>query len=507
MPVKKYSCEQIEKMIADLAFPEYRELMECRDIVDDCLAGQRTIKEKSKYLPPNDWQRAHKDQYESYLRRALFPGETKYALDIYSGLFSLGEPKITLPTDGKLDFIINNASVYGDTLKMVQMRLNAEQMSHGLRCMLLEVRGDGEKPFFIREYSAPKFLRSHFIDIDGESVADFILMDESTETYSLETFKNNIDYRLRILALDANGEYYQRAIHPSELNQNFSVKNPPQDGQTVYPSVFGKRFNRIPFVWCNASSLSGSSFDYPPMLSMADTELALYVAMANHSQHIYMNTQEILVFTGVTPDSIPKDAVFGCGSYLALKNAQADAKYVSTNGVGFTAEKEEIEQLKSDIEQKRLSLMSAKSHQSGTVVGLVQNSQSAPLRSIVGTSGQAITRILKYMAQWLGETQDAVDSIEYVPSQMFANPRVNLSEYIALCKSVYSGEVKMLEEDLYNMARESGYINTAMPWDVFKKKYEIEAEDRSRKNSVLPNTAGNPFVSNNGNDSTAQENN
>ena len=65
MPVKKYSCDQIEKMIADLAFPEYRELKECRDVVDDCLAGQRTIKEKCKYLPANDWQKTHDDQYRS----------------------------------------------------------------------------------------------------------------------------------------------------------------------------------------------------------------------------------------------------------------------------------------------------------------------------------------------------------------------------------------------------------------------------------------------------------
>ena len=92
MPVRKYTCDEIENMISGLAFPEYRELKECRDVVDDCLAGQRTIKEK-----------------------------TKYALDIYTGLFSLGEPKITLPSDGKLDFIIKNASVYNDSLKMVQM--------------------------------------------------------------------------------------------------------------------------------------------------------------------------------------------------------------------------------------------------------------------------------------------------------------------------------------------------------------------------------------------------
>lgn len=492
MAVKKYSCEQIENMIACLAFPEYRELKECRDVVDDCLAGQHTIKEKTKYLPPNDWQQNHTEQYHAFLRRALFPCETRYALDIYEGLFSLGSPSIRLPKSGKLDFIVNSASAYGDGLKDIQLRLNSEQMSHGLRCLLLEVRSDIDKPFFIREYSANKFLRSHFIEVDGESIADFVLVNESTSVYDTTTFNDSVRYQLRILALDENMRYYQRAISPEELNHELDIKHPPLDNRTIYPAVHGKTFNRIPFVWCGVSTISGSSFDYPPMKSLADTELALYVAMANHSQHIYMNTQEILMFSGVSPESIPKDAVFGCGSYLAFKSDKAHAQYISTNGVGYTAEKDEITQLKDSIAQKRLSLMSAKSHQSGTVVGLTQNSQSAPLRNVVNTSGNAITRLLKYMAMWLEE--DNIDDIIYVPSEQFADVRVNLSEFIALCKAVAVGEVKMLDEDLFDMARKSGYISNTRPWDVFKKMYDIESEERRKQNSILPNFNGNPFA-------------
>ena len=494
MAVKKYTCDEIESLVANFAFPEYRELVESRETVDDCLAGQNTIKSKQKYLPPNDWQAKHQEQYKAYLRRALFPGETQYALDIYDGLFSLGEPNINLVPNGKLDFIINNASVYEDTLKSVQLRLNNEQMTHGLRCLLVEVKDDIEKPFFIREYNANKFLRSHFTTIDGNSFADFILLDESTSVYDLTTFTDRTEYRLLILALDGNGNYYQRAIHPTELNASLDIKNPPDDGRTVYPAVMGRTLRRIPFVWCGVKGLSGTTFEYPPLKSLADTELALYSAMANHSQHIYMNTQEILVFTGVSPDAIPKDAVFGCGSYLAFKNSEANARYVSTNGVGFTAEKEEIQQYKDDIANKRLSLMSAKSHQSGTVVGMTQNNQSAPLRNIVNTSGEAITQILRYMAMWLGEKQEDIDAISYTPSQMFANPKVNLAEYVALCQAVYNGEVMMREEDLYNMARESGYINTNLPWNIFKKKYKIEQAERQKQNAILPKVKGNPFA-------------
>ena len=493
--VEKKDAEEIIAMIQGFAFPEYNDLQDARQLVDDCLAGQKTIKSKIKYLPPNEWQDKHRDQYMSFLRRALFPSETRYALDIYEGLFSMGEPRITLPKSGELDYIIENASIYNDSLKDVQMRLNSEQMAHGLRCMLVETREDPKRPFFIREYSADKFLRSHFKESGGESYADFILIDESSGVYNIQTKQDFIDFKLRVFALDENGYYYQRKLNIQEF-ASFDPLHPTIDKNTVYPTYQGKPFTRIPFVWCGVNSLSGSAFDYPPLQSMADTEIALYVAMANHSQHIYMNTQEILVFTGVSPDAIPKDIAFGCGSFIALKEENADAKYVSTNGVGYTAEKEEIEQLQSSIEQKRLSLMSAKTHQSGAVVGMEQNSRSAPLRSVVETSGNAITTILKYMAKWINIPQDEIDKISYEPSKEFANTKLNINEFISLCKSVMDGEVKMLEEDLFVMAKKSGYINASMTWNDFKKRYKIESQERQNAQSILPRNTGNPFANN-----------
>ncbi len=497
MQIRHNTPEELKSMIRDFAFPGYNELEECRKTVDDCLAGQRTIKAKEEYLPPNKWQKTHTDEYNAFLRRAFFPGETRYALDIYEGLFCYGSPGITLPADGAMDYLINQASTYGDGLKQIQVRLNSEQMSHGLRCLLLETTANPERPFFIQEYVASKFLRAHFTKIDGESTADFILLDESTYDYDLTQFCDVPSYKIRLLALDANGFYYQRGMSPDELKAGFDVKNPPLDERTSYPAIQGRKFRRIPFVWCGAFGLSGHTFDYPPLLSMAQMELKLYMAMAYHSQHIYMNTQEFLVFTGVGKGFNMDNITVGAGGGIAFEKPEAKAYYCSTNGVGFTAEKEEIEMLQAGIEQKRLSLMSAKSHQSGTVVGLVQNSQSAPLRQIVSISGDAITLILRYMAQWLGYSSSEIDSIVYTPSQQFANAAVNLSEFIALSKAVCDGEVKMLESDLYHLAKESGYIKDAITWEQFKQKYNIEEEARKNTRiSAVNVTSGNPFTKN-----------
>lgn len=500
----KHKHNELDREMATYAFPGYLDLVEMRELVDDCVSTLKTIEEKQKYLPPTKWQQKFPEKYTEFLFRALFPGETKYSTDIYQGLFNIGEPQITLPEDGRLDYLVNDASVTRDGLKQVQVRCNNEQMSHGLRLLLLEVRQDSAKPFFIQEYGANQYLRAHFSKtlVSGESIADVVLLNESGFVNDIQNWTYIEERRLRILALDRNMQYYQRSIMPEELG-TFDLLNPPQDDRTVYPAYLGKRFDRIPLVWCGAKSNSATHIDQPQLLSMAQTELKLFLCMAHNSQHIYMNTQESIVITGANNSFKLKDDEFVAGSVVVIPGEHAKAQYLSTNGIGFDAEEKEIERLLNAIDKQRLSLMNAKSHQSGTVVGLVQNSQSAPLRTIVSTSGNSITLILQHAARWMGYSADIVEMTRYIPSEAFANPRYNLSEYISLCKSVASGEVKMLEEDLYIMAKESHFITGKLTWEQFKEKYDIEFEERKRKQGITVQDSGNPFAgleSDNGND-------
>ena len=477
----KYSPLSIYKQVSQYAFPEYDSLLEIREQIDDCLAGLRTNGEKMKYLKPTKWQKKHPDSFNEFLYRALFPFETKYSLDIYQGLFRLGSPHVHLPES--LQYMLKNASAKGDGLKEVQVRLNTEQMSHGLRMMLLETRKDREEPFFIQEYSANKFISCHVKTENGETFPDIILLNESSIVNDMGSLSYTYDTKVRILALDGNGFYYQRQVTLPELT-NFDYDNPPADNRTKYPEYLRQRYTRIPFVWCGASTTDCEVVDVPPLLPMAQKELKLFLCMAHNSQHIFMNTQEAVVITGAPGNFKIKDDEFVAGSVVAIPGENTKVQYLSTNGVGFGAEEKEIERLQTAIEQQRLSLMSAKSHQSGTVVGLVQNSQSAPLRTIVDVSGCSITQILRHAAQWMGIPRDEQEMISYLPSTEFADPRVNLSEFISLCKAVQENSVIMLEEDLFVIAKKSGYINNDFTWEQFKSRYDLQYEERQSKNAV-----------------------
>lgn len=477
---KKYLSSDIYKEMSDIAYPEYDNLLEIREQIDDCLDGLRTNDEKSHYLKPTLWQKKHPEAFQEFLYRALFPFETRYSLDIYNGLFRLGSPNVNLPVP--LMYMLKNASAKGDGLKEIQLRLNQDQMAHGLRMMLLETRDDRNAPFYIQEYTANRFVRCRMTKKNGSVFPDIILLNESEVLNDIGALCYTPDIKIRILALDKDGFYYQRQVRKEEL-RNFDYADPPADKRTLYPQYMGKKYNFIPFVWCGASGTEGENLDVPPLLPMAQKELKLFLCMAHNSQHIFMNTQEAVVITGAPGNFKLKDNEFVAGSVVAIPGENTRVQYLSTNGVGFDAEEKEIARLQSGIEQQRLSLMSAKSHQSGTVVSLVQNSQSAPLRTIVDVSGVAITQILKHAAAWMDLPQEEKELVSYLPSQEFADPKVNLSEFISLCKAVQNNDVPMLEEDLFIIAKKSSYINSDFTWEQFKEKYDLEYEERLAKNT------------------------
>lgn len=491
------SASSFASQSAPFAYRNYLDFVEMRGMVDDCVRGIYTIDQKRSYLPQNAYRAKHPKMDQDFLERALFPGETQYALQTYDGLFSIGQPELALPEDGRMSYIAERASAMGGDMKHVQLRTNNEQMKHGLRCLLLETGGEAARPFFVQEYGADALLRIHYSEKEGDRHPDFVLLDESTTDYDVSLHEDVEVRRFLVLALDRNGDYYQRVIAPEEL-KDLDTLNPPGDGRTVYPDYLGRRFWRVPFLACGASGVTGT-IEVPPMLSMAQTEIALFKAMADHAYHIYMNTQEILCVTGADPSFADKansgEVDVGAGTLMAFRSPDTKVFYASTNGTGFTAEQQQIAQLKDDIDRKRMSLMSAKSHQSGTVVSMLAGAQTAPLRAVVDSSGVALTSLLRQMAEWMGYGEKEVSDIYYTPSQQFASASVNLSEYVSLCQAVRNGEVPMLQRQLYDMGRESGILSRTLPYERFKDLYAVERDEYLRDQVVLPQRTGDPYLS------------
>lgn len=483
---KKSKNDYINRIIGS-AMPCYLELLDYRERVDDCLQGQHTIKSKQKYLPPTQWQKEHPDEYIAYLQRATFYSLVAYAMRIYEGLCLSGSPTVLLPKDGKLDFIRYKATVHERNLHSLQYNLNREQFSHGLRCMLTVPTSDVNYPLYIQEFCANSFLCSGF-DNENHGKLRFVLLDQSMVGFNYQT--KNYDYspKLLVLGLDKNDEYYECLIDPFEW-RDFDIYNPPEE-RVKYPHLWERRFNRIPFTWCGASSLSGYNFDIPPLLDMCDLEIKLFQLDAMFSAHLFQSAQETVFFLNAPGNFDLNKVRYGTGAHNSLPK-DMDVKVISNNGVGFDAQKKYMDFIMEQIDQRRMSIMSSKSHQSGTAIGIVQNAQTSPLRTVVNTSGDAITEQLRYMAEWMGYDNDDIKKIVYTPSQDFAHADSNLSEFVSLCHAVNEGVVPMLDSDLYRMAINNGYIQSKEEWDDFKKRWQFEKDERKDDLFIAPSNRKN----------------
>ena len=146
--------------------------------------------------------------------------------------------------------------------------------------------------------------------------------------------------------------------------------------------------------------------------------------------------------------------------------------------------------VKEEISQRIMSVMSSKSHQSGTAIGIVQNAQTSPIRTIVETSAAAITDQLRLIAKWMDYTDEEVAKVSYTPSNEFAKIDTDLSAFIGLCRAVYEGAVPMLEEDLYRFAKMCGFVNSKREFAEFKKLHDKEIRQRKDDLAIMPDNQG-----------------
>ena len=481
------------------AFDGYNELCEKRRRVDDCIDGQKCIKDKTiEYLPADKWQRKHQEDYLAYLKRALFFNYTRKTLNRYVGMLDMGDPTISFSSK-EIEFLKDNATQYGDNLKALQRRINIAQLKHGLCCLLLESTGMDDLPFVIQEYSANAFLRTKFTYESGKSHIKFVLLDESGYEYDLRTKTNVMVMQMRVLGLDAKGEYYQATLRTPSEWLDFDIDNP--EGDVSYPDFHGKRMNRIPFTWAGAYSLSGSSFTEPPIMNVADAEISLYQLYADYRQVMFMTGQSPLVIQGLkgTAEEISrqmKELSVGSGAVLGLP-VGATAGYLEMAGASLQTIANEIEKIKELCTESALSIADTKSNLSGVAVQILQDSTTSPLQMINSVAGDAITEQLRYAAKWVGVSEEKVLETRYVPSRDFAKQNLSMQELAAIENS----EILTFAEKRKIFAENGVGDRDKSPEEVIQENEEYK--EKTRNESPIQIQNGNPFVNQGGSEGGA----
>lgn len=479
----------------DQKHPEYEchlpDWQQCRDTS----SGQRAVKERDGgfcYLPPTQgmwldgggpgaelfralakyskgWR-----SYQSYLSRALFIPFIRDSADMILGMIWNKDPQITLPSNKKMDWVLEKVSPKGESLLQLMRQLCYEQIILGRAGLLLDLPKtlslEDPRPY-IALYKGDSIINWDTGDHDGPGESlNLVVLDESAP--KREGFGWDVSakkYRvLQLGALDTNEVTgtYTAGTYAQELN---GLQFDPS--QMSKPNIRKRGLEFIPFSFVGAVG-NTSDVDDPPLLGLSDICLAIYRMQADYRQAMFMNCQDTLFTKGWTRKTDDPLRI-GAGGHVHSDSPEGDMKYVGTSSLGLPEMRTALENDIKMANHKAGELMDASSRarESGTALEMRIGTKTATLNSIAMANAEGIQRELKFMAQWLGMSQASIDEIKVQPNKEFASKDFAAQDFMSIVQSKLLGG-PISYQSIHKWAVDRGY--TKLTWDQMMSEIDKE---------------------------------
>lgn len=390
-----------------------------------CFKGQDYVKRlRTTYLPATrsmeiDGMGAGQlgaASYEAYLTRAVFPDYVSMAVEAYLGLLHANDATIELPA--AMEPLRDKATLYGESLQMLLMRINEEQLITGRVGLLLDMptTPNPTSPMpFIALYIADAIRNWDDASIEeGTARLNLVVLDESG--YKRDTdFQWVLNSKYRVLMLgklleneaeNAAADYQQAAFENeggiAPMYDESLMKTPLMRGQTL---------KQIPFVFINSKNIV-SDPDDPPLLGLANDCLTIYRGEADYRHSLFMQGQDTFVISGERKRSaseIEGSAAVrvGAGSLIEL-DAGGTAQYVGVNSAGIPEQRLALEADRKRSETRAAQLLDKSGVESGDALRTRVGAQTNSLTQIAKTGAMGLEKLLKIAAEWMGANPDEV---------------------------------------------------------------------------------------------------
>ena len=282
-------------------------------LINDCIAGERTIKEAgSTYLPmPNadDQSEENVKRYLQYIKRAVFYNVTKRTHAGLTALAFVEPPTITVPSG--IDFLVNDIDGGGISLQQQMQAVLGKVAALG-RCGLLTDYPPMDKPVsranlrpdlgvrpFVRVYSPEDIINWRTINIGARRVPRLIVLAETYDVDTADGFGLDTGKQWRVLRLevsDAGNLQYTVTIYRDVEGEG---RTPVE--QYVVRGYNGQTFDTIPFVAVGSKN-NDLDVDDSPMLDLANMNIAHYRNSADREEMLFMCGQPTPTLTNMTKD-------------------------------------------------------------------------------------------------------------------------------------------------------------------------------------------------------------
>jgi hypothetical protein len=450
-----------------------RELRDCETdyrLINDCVAGQRAVKKRGTvYLPapnPDDESDENVARYDAYRTRAVFYSVTQRTLSGLVGEVFARDPVEEVPTS--LDIVSEDADGSGLTLTQLAKRACRYTLSAGRAGVLADYpavedgvtkadveSGDVQPTLTI--YDALSIINWRTKKYKAKTYLTLVVLEEKYDDED-DGFSVTKKVQYRVLRL-VEGVYTVEVWRDGAVHIE---QNVPQDAQ-------GNPFNEIPFTFIGSEN-NDAEIDLPPMLALADINVAHYRNSADYEEGVYMTGQPTPVFAGLTEDWV-KNVMDGQvrlgsrGGVMLPQGGSADLLQMEAN----TAASEAMDKKERQMVALGAKLVEQKEVQrTATEANIENNGETSVLADVAKNVSAAIKFGLEMCARFSG---DEGAEIVYELNTDYSIARMSSQERMQTMSEWQSGLLTFSEARA--ALRKAGVATL----DDEEAKDEIEADD------------------------------
>lgn len=446
--------------------PQYSEIVYDWYKLRDCYDGESAIKglrvragrlsRDLDYLPATPGQNLDglghgqlgRQNYDAYKNRAVFPSFVSEAVKAMIGVMHNKPAVIELPS--ALEPLRERATVTGESLNLLLRRINEAQLITGRIGLLLDLpaQGNPQLPYVVT-YEAEHVINWDDGAVDNPTLQtlNLVVLDESDYERNVE-FEWRMVNQYRVLVLGDPEANETAGLYQQALFRETTTFNP---ALLMTPSIRGNTLQQIPFVFVNSTDLLPEPIN-PPLLQLADLCLAIYRGEADYRQNLFMQAQDTLVTIGELERE--GDVRVGAGGHIKVP-VGGDAKFIGVGSAGLGEQRSALENDRRRAAELGAQLLDATSRQkeSGEALHIRVAAQTATLNQIALAGAEALQRILRIAAEWIGADPKAVT---VSPNLDFANAGASPADVLQIAQAKASG-APISDESFHAYLKESEY--------------------------------------------------
>lgn len=433
-------------MTPNYILPELLPYFEKWQLVADCYAGEKAVKDKGElYLPnpspANEPIEVKTKRYDDYKKRAVFYNTTRKTAKALAGMAFAKYPRFDLPS--ALDGIQNDVDGAGTDLTQHARRALTMLLLKGRGGLLADfpISQGGTKATTkhlkpaIKLYEPEQIINWRTQVINGQKKLSLVVIKESY-VKSDDGFRAEYGEQLLVLRLTDG-------MATSQLYRSSGTGFVPHTEESPILDHAQKPFDTIPFSFIGADD-NDETIDDAPLYDLAMLNLAHYRDSADYQEGNFIAGQPTLFITGVTNEWYRDVLAPNGGVHLGSRVGQilgvgttAQLLQASPNNANFEAMRHKEEQMVAIGAR----LVSNTSNKTATEAGAEIAEQTSLLATICNNLSDAYSRCFGYLGRFVGA--DGVPTVSF--NTNFATNKMTAQERAQLIAEWQGGAISWSE--------------------------------------------------------------